>query len=47
MATRLYPTVVIGPEWYYADYMFMRQRRITCGKLIERLHRHLQPLQEE
>jgi len=43
-AALLYPGLIKTPVWYDADYLAMKQRRLTCGKLITRLHRHLQPL---
>ncbi len=43
-AALLYPGLIKTPVWYNADYMAMRDKRITCGKLIARIHRHLKPL---
>jgi hypothetical protein len=43
-AALLYPGLIKTPVWYNADYLAMRHKRLTCGKLITRIHRHLQPL---
>lgn len=43
-ATLLYPGLIKTPVWYNADYLAMCDKRLTCGKLITRIHRYLRPL---
>lgn len=44
LATLLRGFSVLSPTYYHADYIAMQARRIQCGKVIERIHRHLAPL---
>lgn len=46
LATLLRGFSVLSPTYYHADYSAMRDRRIQCGKIIERIHRHLEPLED-
>jgi hypothetical protein len=47
MALLLRGFSVLTPTEYDADYQEMRQRHIRCGKLIERVRRHLRPLERD
>jgi len=43
MASRLYPTAVISPQWYTADYLSLLAQRERCQEVILRAERHLRP----
>ena len=47
MASRLYPTAIISPEWYTADYLSLLAQRERCQRVVWRAQRHLLPLETE
>lgn len=43
-ASEIYPSTIIGPDWYNDDYSTLAARIRVAGELIERAERHLKPI---